>query len=267
MLVNAAAPAIDCPGAERLIKALLQDAHGERVRWRFRGIVVSVLVHSAAFGLLGIDFASLRQDRTPPESPRRVQMIYVPARVDKVVERPAEPEASAQRAVVAPRQIEQVAFPPIKRQVNMNSIEISVAKDTANQLPAVIRQQGGLLALVDKDDQSIARYVFEPPDWTLREAVTDISDKVRFSMAPPEEWAVVRDLQRRYSIEFDRYVVSALFNGGYTACLQEAIRRHADEMHAEGDVKSARLLFTTSRPCGIEVLHVSSTDSHEPTAH
>ena len=45
----------------------------------------------------------------------------------------------------------------------MNSIEISVVDDTANQLPEVVRQQQGILALVEREDQAIAHYISNLP--------------------------------------------------------------------------------------------------------
>jgi hypothetical protein len=252
---------IDPTGAAQLIGALLHDAEGGRMRLRLRGILASIVVHAIALSFSGIDFSAWARPHTRPEEARRVQVLYIPARATA----PAEPEkpktkSKSNSPVAAPKRVRDLPpLPPVERRVDMNSIEISVALDTANQLPDVIRDQGGVLALVDRDDQSIARYIFEPPNWTMREAITDVSSKVHFSMSPSEQWALLRDLERRYGIEFDHYVVSALFNSDYSGCLQREIKKRADASHTEGNVKSALLVFTSSQPCGIDVLHVSST--------
>jgi hypothetical protein len=143
--------------------------------------------------------------------------------------------------------------------VDMSSIELSFATDTSNQLPEVIRQQRGVLALVDKSDPTIARYVFEPPQWAFHSGIVDISDKVRFAMYAPERWAAVNELAAEHGLHLDQFEVCALFETNYTSCLRDAIsvRATSDRHGAGARVTAARLAFSAVSPCGVDVLEVS----------
>ena len=165
-------------------------------------------------------------------------------------------QALAATAAAAPVAVSKVP-------VDMNSIELSFATDTSNQLPEVIRQQRGVLALVDKSDPTIARYVFDPPHWAFHAGIVDISDKVRFAMYAPERWAAVNALAAEHGLQLDQFEVSALFETGYTSCLRDAIslRATGDRRGAGARVTAARLAFSAVSPCGVNVLEVSFAGS------
>ena len=146
-------------------------------------------------------------------------------------------------------------MPPAKGRVDMNSIEISVQDDT-NELPEVVRQQGRVLALVERGDQSIAHYIFEPPDWIMRDQIVDVSGRIRFAMIPPSRWELLRSLAGSHSIEMEKYQVDALFDSGYARCLEQEIRKRADLSSNQGRVRAAVLAFTSSRGCGIDVVNL-----------
>src|SRR5581483_2664328 len=59
--------------------------------------------------------------------------------------------------------------------VNLNSIQLSFALDLRNQLPEVVASQHGMLALLDKQDLSVAYYLMQPPGWKPRPTITDVS--------------------------------------------------------------------------------------------
>jgi hypothetical protein len=147
---------------------------------------------------------------------------------------------------------------PVNVSVNMNSIQLSFAKDFTNQLPGVVEAYAGALALIDKRDPAFARYLIEPPDWTVRETLQDISGKVKVEMYPPREWRVLRAVASRYSLALDRYQVCALFETSFNHCLQNAIRAKARSQSHGGAVvvRSARLAFSVGSPCGVDVLEV-----------
>ncbi len=142
--------------------------------------------------------------------------------------------------------------------VDMNTVELTFDDDVTNQLPEVVRMHAGVLALLDKEELGIARYLIEPPGWEIRETLLDVSRKVRLAMYQPQKWALLRSLALQHSIALDRYQVCALFESSYRRCLQEAIRSRAAEL-SEGRgrrVKSARLAFNKANPCGVTVLEV-----------
>jgi len=142
-----------------------------------------------------------------------------------------------------------------KAMVNLNSIQLSIAPDVGNQLPAVVEAQHGMLALLDKDDLGIALYLIEPPEWKPRATTQDISRRLRFKMEPAGKWPVFREIAERYGIDLDRYVGCAVFDASFGRCLKAAIQsRLAPD--ADGAVSSARLAFASDQACGIEVLEV-----------
>lgn len=143
--------------------------------------------------------------------------------------------------------------------VDLSAIQLSFADDVQNQLPTVVRAQHGQLMLLDKEDRSIARYIFQPPGWEVHEVITDISSQLRILMDPPEKWALLRRLAERYGIALENYQASAVFDVSYGRCLQAAIRRHAQlaSTASGARVSAARLAFANDMPCGVEVLEVS----------
>jgi hypothetical protein len=146
--------------------------------------------------------------------------------------------------------------------VDLTSIRF--ADDVAGQLPEVVRRNGGALALLDKEDRTIARYILQPPSWEAQGVIRDVSRKLRLCMDPPQKWEVFRTVAERYGIDLDRYRACAMFDAAYGRCLQDAIRSRAlsGASHSAGRVSSATLAFSIDRPCGIEVLEVSiATDA------
>jgi hypothetical protein len=150
--------------------------------------------------------------------------------------------------------------PPPAAPVNLSSIQLSIADDVHGQLPNVVQAQGGYLALLDKDDPSIASYVFEGPAWEPLQTTRDVSRMLRIEMYPPRMWAVFRDAAGR-GIALDNYRAFALFGIGYRSCLQNAIRRSA-----KGAAVSAVVLAVApDSPCGFQVQEVTLAAS--PALH
>jgi hypothetical protein len=143
--------------------------------------------------------------------------------------------------------------------VDLTAMKLSFADDVGDQLPAVVRKNGGELALLDKEDRTIARYILQPPLWEVQEVIRDVSRKLRLAMDPPQRWAVFRNAATRYGVDLNRYRACAMFDAPYRRCLQDAIRAWAlsGAPHTEGRVSSASLAFAADRPCGIEVLEVT----------
>ena len=141
--------------------------------------------------------------------------------------------------------------------VDLTTVQLVLSDDVTGQLPEVVRMHAGELALLDKDDQQIARYTLSPPDWELREGIRDVSRKLRFVMYPPSNWPVFREAAGR--VDLSRYHAAALFDRAFGRCLQEEIRKHAISKASDsgGRVRTARLAFAAHRPCGIEILEVS----------
>jgi hypothetical protein len=156
-----------------------------------------------------------------------------------------------------------LASPPIalpdtaasKVTVNLNSIRLSIGLDVGNQLPGVVAAQHGMLALLDKDDLDIARYVIEPPEWKPRATTIDISRSLRFRMDPPGKWPVFREAAARYAIDLNQFIGCAVFDAAFGRCLKAAIGSRI-RPDAPGPVSSARLAFAAGQACGIEVLDV-----------
>jgi hypothetical protein len=146
---------------------------------------------------------------------------------------------------------------PDEAAVNLDAVRLIFRDDTGGQLPLVVAKYGGVLALLDPDDPTIACYLFQPPDWEARKGITSVSRKLRLFMDPPRKWEVFRGLAARYRIALDRYRAGAVFDGDYGRCLQRAIRSRAlsDAPQGVGPI-TARLAFAADRPCGIEVLEV-----------
>jgi len=147
-------------------------------------------------------------------------------------------------------------LPDVK--IDLNSIRLSFAPDLRNELPQVVQDQHGMLALLDKEDRTVAHYLVRPPDWETEEKIQDVSRTLRILMDPPEKWAVFRNVARQYGIDLSRYQACALFDLGFRHCLKNAILARASAAPAHsGRVRSARLAIAADRPCGIEVLEVS----------
>lgn len=143
--------------------------------------------------------------------------------------------------------------------VDLSRIQLSFADDVGRRLPDVLREQHGMLALLDKDNPTVARYLFEPEAWELRAEFIDVSARLRIEMHPPQEWDVLRAVARRHGISLDQYRASAVFDIGYRRCIQEAIRNSplARGPRFAGRISAAHLMFVSGQPCGIQVLEVS----------
>jgi len=231
--------------------------YGEPAETRSRkGPAASLILHGLAIFYLLPGAAGTREIQAAKPEPQAIP-IFVPAPVAGEPPRPRN-EAPALRAGLPPViQAPVEATPDVA--VDLSTIQLSFADDVPNQLPDVVQAQHGRLALLDKEDQNIARYIFQPPDWQVREAITDVSGQLRLLMDPPQKWSIFRTLAERYGIALDRYQASAIFDVRYRECIQAAIRRRAlagsAPLHAR--VSAARLAFAARSACGVEVLEVS----------
>jgi hypothetical protein len=166
-------------------------------------------------------------------------------------------------ALVAPLpQTREISDAPKREQtevkVDIGAVRLTFADDSRHQLPRVVQDQQGMLALLDRKDNTIARYLVQPPDWEAEERIEDVSRNLRILMDPPGDWAVFQNLARNQGIDLSQYQASALFDDAFRHCLKKAILAKASsEPGGSGRVSSARLGIAASQPCGIEVLEVS----------
>ena len=73
-------------------------------------------------------------------------------------------------------------------QVDLSALKVRLADDITGQLPEVLIEHHGTIALVDREDVTIARYLFQSPEWDMQDGATDISSGLRISMDPPQKW-------------------------------------------------------------------------------
>jgi len=218
----------------------------------WRSIAGSLLLHATG-GLLLCLAAFQRASHTGSIAPAQTLVrIFVPS-PSAAVNPPASPYFPPEIAALAVTETP-AAAPPVA--VDLNAIRLSFRADLRNQLPGVIEAQGGVLALLDKDNQAIARYVFRAPGWLPEETATDVAGQLRLLMDPPGKWPVFRKIAARDGINLDEFAACAIFDIAYRHCLQSAIRDWVPA-GSVGHVTAARLAFRTDRPCGIEVLDVS----------
>jgi hypothetical protein len=242
----------------RIVLALREVTEPRSRRWNFfvHGCAVECFLILLAL-LSDTDFGMRAQKPAKPDRRKQTTVLYIPR---------VKPPASQARATPPPpknalatRHIPQVLdpqYPPVKVKIDLSAIEISVADDVDNQLPAVVRQQNGMLALLEVDDPKFARYTFTPPDWRMEEGVQDVSRKIRFSMTPLSRWPMVESLIAGGGISLQRYRVDALFDSDFSRCLEQEIRNHANAATGSGRVHTVQLAFNSSRSCGIDVLNV-----------
>jgi hypothetical protein len=223
--------------------------------YRWYGLAISTAAHAllAATLLLGFPAFPVREDSP---SPRRSAVTLVsPETVERSTHR--QPDATSRSFDAGP--VIEADQQTASVRIDMNSIQLSFADDVTNQLPGAVREWGGALALMDKEDPSFARYLILPPDWSLRPTLLDASGKFRLAMDPPRKWTLLRTIAQRNSIELDRYQACALFESAYAKCLREAILLRANQLSNGMSVRvqSARLAFEEGRPCDVNVLEVT----------
>jgi hypothetical protein len=186
--------------------------------------------------------------------------IFVPPSSDSPSDRsvPSLPGKLDSVALEVPAIVSPVA-------VDLSAIRWSFPADVGNHLPAVVAAQGGVLALLDKDNRDIARYIFRPPDWPAEETTIDVTGRLRILMDPPQKWPVFREIAARYGLDLDAFRACAIFDMSYRRCLQTGIRGRVPATFS-GHVSAARLAFRADRPCGVEVLDVSlAADANQLT--
>jgi hypothetical protein len=229
-----------------LYRALTLEATGSPP-WRGWGI--SIAGH--AFFLLPLLVGLPRGDREALlKKQESVTRIFVPL--------PGTP-ARLPRPPIAklkPTRVEEAPAAASLVSVDLSEIGLSFSPDVRSQLPAVVEMHGGALALLDKENPSVARYILRPPLWRAEPVTADVTGKLRLLMDPPEDWPVLRQIAQREGIDLSEYLASALFDISYRKCLQEAIRDRIPA-RASGRVSSASLRFNSDRACGVEALQVS----------
>jgi hypothetical protein len=229
--------------------------------WPWKTMATSLILHSVAISLFTYTLHTGTDHRQAPTAPERFVQVFMP-RPSSVPPAPQQVHMPT-LGLREPPQLELPGPDAPKVAVNFNSINLSFALDVGNQLPAVVEQQHGMLALLDKEDHGLARYLMRPPGWEPRATITDVSRDLRFMMTPPRKWPVFREAEDRYGIDLDRYVAAAVFDSSYRRCLDLAIRRHLSP-GTSGRVSAARLAFAMSGDCGIIVQEVTFAPTPEP---
>jgi len=213
----------------------------------------SLALHLAAAVILVLALPSVAEERAATD-PEAVVQRFIPLVLPTPTPPKPAPVQSPEGRNTAPVDSAGSAASNVK--VNLSSIQLSFALDVRNQLPAVVESQHGMLALLDKEDLGVARYLMQPPGWKPRPTITDVSRRLRFRMEPARKWPVFRDAAERYGVDIDRFVGCAVFDAAFARCLKAAISRHLGP-EAMGQVASVQLAFAADHPCGIEVLDVS----------
>ena len=248
----------DSPDAV-LERALRLEISGH---WPWNSAAWSLVLH-AVFGFCIYVAVYWGVSQSEPPAARQVlAQIFVPAPSDAP---PPERSPSVLSGDLdsVPLGTPAAAVSPVA--VDLSAIGLSFPADVRNQLPAVVRAEGGVLALLDKDNQTIARYIFRPPDWRAEETTTDVTGTLRILMDPPQKWPVFREIAARNGLDLDAFRACAIFDMSYRRCLQGAIRGRVPATFS-GHVKAARLAFRADRPCGVEVLDVSlEADANQST--
>jgi hypothetical protein len=228
---------------------------------RWSGFTGSMLAHALAMSLFFVP--ALVVDRVNHPAPEKsATTIFAPPPPDQPPPDQPEPQPEI-AAAAAPLEQPRIALPeppPPEAPVNLSSIQLSIADDVHGQLPNVVQAQGGMLALLDKDDLAFASYVFEGPAWEPVQTTRGVSRMLRIEMYPPRMWAVFRDAAER-GVALENYRAFALFPIAYRSCLQNAIRRSA-----KGAAVSAVVLqVAPDSPCGFQVQEVTLAAS--PALH
>jgi len=240
----------------------------EDVNFR-RSVGISSLLHLAVIAAALLppflphslrDPASAKKDDSPP----KVRMFRISA--------PPRPAPDAPLRVAAPAN--RPGIPPpaavddqLQVEVNLSRVQLSFADDLADQLPEVVRLQGGFLALIDPADPAFTSHVAEPPEWNLTPRVTDISRFVRLAMSPPERWAVWRQAARASGLSIDGLQSCALMGNNWRNCLREQIQLAASQSAPRNGkfvARSAHLQFRADAQCGVDVVSVAVTPATSP---
>ena len=142
--------------------------------------------------------------------------------------------------------------------IDMKSIQLDIADDVANQLPGLVSEWGGALALMERNDLSFACYLIRPPEWSVSRTLVDVRGKFQMTMDPAWKWAVLRTAAERNSIALDHYRACALFGIDYKQCLYAAIRLQAMQRYGKSAiVRQARVAFEGGKPCGVNILEIN----------
>lgn len=219
-----------------------------------KSLSISILIH-AAFALPWclFSFRAVHQIERPAATSEIVTQLFIP-----LPSAPAPPvrapDPSAGKLDLAALDTSASAVSSVA--VDLSSILLSFPADVRNQLPSVVEAQGGVLALLDKENPAIARYIFRPPMWRAEATTTDVTGKLRLLMDPPKKWLVFREIAARDGLDLDGFLACAIFEISYRRCLQSAIRDRVPSTFS-GRVSAARLAFNADRRCGVEVLDVS----------
>jgi hypothetical protein len=231
----------------------------DRKKGPWPGLIVSLAMHSLAILIAMVSFPEWA-DRPEARHAKKVTPIFTAS---------LHPKREYYRSSLLPnisrdvRIVPERPFQPdsnsVEFSIDMNIIQLDFTEDVANELPEVVRMNGGMFALASKADAGSVRYLIEPPDWKVRENVADISGKVRFEMYPAQRWNLLRSVAQIHALDLEVYQASALFNGAYIRCLGDAIRIRVKEMVRSGSahVVAARLSFAAGSACGVKVLEVS----------
>jgi hypothetical protein len=240
----------------RIVLALRAATEPPPRRWKVfaRGCVAEFVLLSLV--VLGdTDFGPRTEEPPKPRTPTHTTLLYIPPVAPPASQAPPPPPPNAAAVRTLPAVPVDPGLASAKVKVEMSAIVISVEDDVGNQLPAVLKQQNGTLALLEAKDPTFAHYTFTPPDWRMEERVVDVSRKVRFTMLQPSRWPMVQSLIAGSGITMERYQLCALFDRGFYRCIEQEIRNHAGAS-AEGRVHTVKLAFNSSRSCGIDVLNV-----------
>jgi hypothetical protein len=228
--------------------------------WPWKSAIWGLVMHAGLGLCLYLAIYGGVGQSEPPVARQVLAQIFVPTSSDSPSEGSA-PSLSGKLDSVAleiPADVSPVA-------VDLSAIRLSFPADVGNHLPAVVEAQGGVLALLDKDNRDIARYIFRPPDWQAEETTTDVTGRLRILMDPPQKWPVFREIAARYGLDLDAFRACAIFDMSYRRCLQSAIRGRVPATFS-GHVSAARLAFRADQPCGVEVLDVSlAADANQST--
>jgi hypothetical protein len=220
-----------------------------------RGVTASLVLHIG----LGFLLAAIANPLTIEEHKRDDLTHAIPIFVPAGGRTPPPETPSERLAVLAEKSLPIAPAAPVP--INLTAMGLSFASDVQNELPAVVGFQHGMLALLDRENTSIARYVFLPPDWHAQEITMDVTGKLRLRMEPPERWPVFTRIAQEQGIDLKDYIACAIFDTTYSGCLESAIRKAVKDP-SQGRPSSALLQFVADRPCGVVALSVTMDSGH-----